>query len=175
MSYFVHVITTEKNRDKLFHRTAWNRSAARRRWGWRCLQVTSMVLFSLTFLWNRGLVQCDCQCYTESDGCNQNSNADKSWRRSECILYCTIRKIGASHLCRCWCCRPLDSRCAPIVTFSSCSQPLDVGLSASMLREFVYCGPRVGLYPTVRDFLKQAGGLEDDAGVLFKVSIQESP
>lgn len=44
------------------------------------------------------------------------------------------------------------------------------GLSASMLREFVYCGPRVGLYPTVRDFLKQAGGLEDDAGVLFKAT-----
>jgi len=39
-----------------------------------------------------------------------------------------------------------------------------------MMREMLYCGPRVGLYPTVRDTLKTYGGLEDDAGVVFKAT-----
>lgn len=44
------------------------------------------------------------------------------------------------------------------------------GLQASLLREMLYCGPRVGLYPTVRDVLKQTGGMENDAGIMFKTT-----
>lgn len=43
------------------------------------------------------------------------------------------------------------------------------GISASMVREVVYCGPRVGLYPTVRDHLAQISrAAQPEASVLPK-------
>ena len=43
------------------------------------------------------------------------------------------------------------------------------GVSASMVREVVYCGPRVGLYPTVRDHLAQISrAAQPEASVLPK-------